>query len=270
MRQLQATTHAISDSGLFKVAPSIFADEPDFEVSDRYSFVPTIKIVDTLRDAGWFPSFVSSCNSRSDQGIAVAKHQIRFRQSGAGTIRNLNDSIMELVLTNSHDRSSGFLLDAGLFRKVCDNGLIVKDSDFGSFKIRHTGDANVLVAEAAETIVKDVPRIQEIISEWECIDLDEHTQLQLATRGSALRWGETGPVQAKTLLTPHRYADNKNDLWSTFNRIQENLMQGGSRGRARTGRRLTTRAVSSIDVGRKINQGLWEAAAEVAAERIAA
>lgn len=270
MRQLQATSHAISNSGLERIAPSVFATDPDFEVSDRYSFVPTIKVVDTLRDSGWFPSFVSSCKSRSPEGDMVAKHQIRFRQSGSGAIQHLNDSIMELVLTNSHDRSSGFLLDAGLFRKVCDNGLIVKDSHFGGISIRHTGDANILVAEAAENIVKEIPLIQDTISQWESIDLDSNTQLQLAKRGAALRWGGRVPVSEEKLLNPHRYADNKNDLWSTFNRVQENLTQGGSKGRSASGRRLTTRAIGSIDVGRKVNKGLWEVASEIAANQVVA
>lgn len=264
MRQLQSTTHAISNAGLERIAPSIFAKSPDFEVSDRYSFVPTTELVDMFRDNNWHPAYVSQTAGKTPGGLIVSKHQIRFRQPGSTGITHLNDSVMELVLTNSHNRSSGFLLDAGLFRKVCDNGLIVKDSNFGGISVRHVGNAPDLAWEAAEKMVEEIPRLQDTIDQWQCIDLDATTQLQIAQHGAELRWGEKPPVSAKTLLRAHRYADDKNDLWSTFNRVQENLMRGGSKGRARTGRRLTTREVGSIDVGRKINRGLWEHAAGIA------
>ncbi|MBW1672087.1 MAG: DUF932 domain-containing protein [Deltaproteobacteria bacterium] len=264
MRQLTAQSHAISNDGLRRIAPSIFADHADFEVSDRYSFVPTIELVDMFRDNNWFPSYVSQTAGKTPGGLAVAKHQIRFRQAGSGDTARLNDSVMELVLTNSHNRSSGFLLDAGLFRKVCDNGLIVKDSNFGGISIRHTGNAPEIALEAAVKMVDEIPLLQKTIDQWQCIDLDATTQLQIARRGAELRWGDASPVSDKTLLRAHRYADDKGDLWSTFNRVQENLIRGGNRGRGSTGRRLTTREIGSIDVGRKINRGLWEHAAGIA------
>lgn len=265
MNSLQATTHAISNAGLARVAPSIFADQPDFEVSDRYAFVPTSEVVDELREAGWFPSFVAQSASKTSAGDLVAKHQVRFRQPGAGNIQHLNDSVFEICLTNSHDRSSGFQLDAGLFRKVCDNGLIVKDSNFGGVSIRHVSNAPELVAEAAENLTHEVPRLAELVDEWSTIQLDHKTQLLLANRGRELRWGQATPVTPGRLLNPHRYADNGSDLWSVFNRVQENLLKGGQRGRASTGRRMTTRGIGSIDVGRKLNQDLWAVASEIAA-----
>jgi hypothetical protein len=264
MQFLQSTTHAISEAGMRKIAPSIFAEHADFEVSDRYAFVPTIDLVNTLKENNWFPSFVSQSKAVTPGGIMVAKHQIRFRQPGTQGLTHLNDSIMEVVLTNSHNRSSGFQLDAGLFRKVCDNGLIVKDSNFGGVSIRHLGDAGIIALETAENLVKEIPKLADTISQWECIDLDSKTQLQIASKGAELRWGNKIPVTAEKLLAAHRYADNKADLWSTFNRVQENLVRGGNVGRATTGRRMTTRPIGSIDVGRKVNRGLWEFAAEVA------
>lgn len=268
MKQLTATTHAISDAGLARVAPAIFAQEPDFEVSDRYAFVPTIDIVNELREAGWFPSQVTSQTVR-ERNKDHAKHQIRFRRPGQGDrqLQEVDDYAFEVVLTNSHDRTSGFLLDAGIFRKVCSNGLVVKDTDLGSTSVRHVGDAPIIVAEAVEGLVNDhLPRLNDAIERWSTIDLGEDQQLILANRAAELRWGDPAdaPVQAFQLLQPHRYADTGEDLWSVFNRVQENVIRGGQRGRASTGRRLTTRALGSIDKNRRVNQGLWETAAALA------
>lgn len=269
MKALRATTHAISDAGLARIAPAIFATEPDFEVSSRYAFVPTIDVVNALRDSGWFPSEVRAQTVRG-RPAEHAKHQIRFRRPGDGAqaLTKVGDSAFEVVLTNSHDRTSGFALDAGLFRKVCSNGLIVKDTTLGSISVRHVGDAPNLVVNAVEGIISDnIPRLQDTIERWSVVDLDEGQQLILANRAAELRWGsvEAAPVRAFQLLRPHRYADNANDLWSTFNRVQENVIRGGQRGIGSTGRRVGVRAVGAIDADRKINQGLWETATELAA-----
>ena len=268
MQTLRATTHAISDAGLARVAPAIFATEPDFEVSDRYAFVPTIDVVNALRDSGWYPSEVKGQTIRN-RNADFAKHQIRFRRPGSSqALANVGDSAFEVVLTNSHDRTSGFAVDAGLFRKVCSNGLVVKDTDLGSISIRHVGEAPQLVVQAVEGILTDsIPRLTEAVERWSTIELDEGQQLILANRAAELRWGEMekAPVSAFQLLRPHRYADNGKDLWSTFNRVQENIIRGGMRGRSQTGSRIGVRAVGAIDADRRINQGLWESATEIAA-----
>lgn len=267
MKSLRATTHAISDAGLHRVAPAIFADQPDFEVSDRYAFVPTIDVVNALRDSGWYPSEVRAQTVRSRRA-EYAKHQIRFRQPGCDQITEVGDQAFEIVLTNSHDRTSGFALDAGIFRKVCSNGLVVKDKELGSVSVRHVGEAPQLVVQHVEGLISDqIPRLEDAIARWSTIQLDEGQQLILANKAAELRWGEpeSAPIRAFQLLRARRYADHDNDLWSVFNRVQENVIRGGQRGRASTGRRMSVRAIGNIDVDRRINQGLWEAASELAA-----
>ncbi|MNG31048.1 hypothetical protein D3C84_1167890 [compost metagenome] len=56
---------------------------------------------------------------------------------------------------------------------------------------------------------------------------------------------------------PRRAEDRASDLWTTFNRVQENTIKGGLRGRNKQGRRTTTRAVNGIDQDVKLNRALW-------------
>jgi hypothetical protein len=49
------------------------------------------------------------------------------------------EEVPEIVLVDSHDRSSAYRVFSGVFRLVCENGMIVQSSDFGSFSIRHSG-----------------------------------------------------------------------------------------------------------------------------------
>jgi CxxC motif-containing protein (DUF1111 family) len=65
------------------------------------------------------------------------------------------------------------------------------------------------------------------------------------------------PITETQVLAPRRSADSHPDLWSVFNRTQENLMQGGLMGRSASGRRQRTRPVLGIDQNLRLNRALW-------------
>ena len=65
------------------------------------------------------------------------------------------------------------------------------------------------------------------------------------------------------MLEPRRRDDVRSDLWSTFNRVQESLVNGGLPGRGATGRRMHTRPVQGIDQSVKLNRALWMLAEEM-------
>ena len=62
---------------------------------------------------------------------------------------------------------------------------------------------------------------------------------------------------ADSVLRPNRYEDRKPDLWTTFNRIQENIIRGGVRGHTTTGKRTTTREVGGVSENVRLNKALW-------------
>jgi len=59
------------------------------------------------------------------------------------------------------------------------------------------------------------------------------------------------------LLTPRRHEDSRDDLWTVFNRLQENLSKGGLDVRTATGKRTRSRSVKGIDGDVKLNRALW-------------
>ena len=60
-----------------------------------------------------------------------------------------------------------------------------------------------------------------------------------------------------------RADDIKNDLWTTFNRVQKSLMKSGLRGRAASGNTFTTRAATGVDHDVKFNRALRTLAEEM-------
>lgn len=47
------------------------------------------------------------------------------------------------------------------------------------------------------------------------------------------------------------------DLWTVYQRLQENLIKGGLSGRNAKGKRTSTRSVNGIDGDIKLNKALW-------------
>ena len=65
------------------------------------------------------------------------------------------------------------------------------------------------------------------------------------------------PITETQILMPRRVDDRRPDLWSVFNRTQENLIKGGLSGRTANGRRQSTRPVQGIDTNLRLNRALW-------------
>ena len=72
---------ALDDSALRTQAPSIFALGPMAGVSDRYTFVPTARIVDGLREQNWMPVEVEEQRIRKEARRGFQKHMLRFRRA---------------------------------------------------------------------------------------------------------------------------------------------------------------------------------------------
>ena len=80
----------------------------------------------------------------------------------------------------------------------------------------------------------------------------------LANAALKYRFGEDHqPVTVSQLLIPRRREDYSDDLWTVYQRVQENLMKGGLSGRTAQGKSSRTRAVTGIDGDVKLNRALW-------------
>jgi len=68
------------------------------------------------------------------------------------------------------------------------------------------------------------------------LTLNEGEQTAFARAALTLKYedSEPTPITERDLLTP-------SDMWTTFSRVQENLIKGGIRGRSKSGRSITTR-----------------------------
>ncbi len=256
---------------MFKNAPSIFAMKPFHEVSDRYGFIPTIQVIEALRSNGWYPVDATQKNVRIEAKQNFTKHLVRFRRLDDNIM--VDDNIVELLLTNSHDRSSAFVLHAGVFRIACANGLVIADSTFQKVSIHHTKNAPARVVQVANEIIKTVPIITSEIESMQNIELSQPERMILANTALDYILPEddklvtTRENLVSQILRPKRQSDVGSNLWSTFNVIQEKALRGGLhivKRSIKTGyRRSSTREVKSLDKNIKLNKALWSMAQQM-------
>jgi hypothetical protein len=258
----------LADDQIRAVAPSVFAAAPLPGVSRRYAFVPTVQIVSRLRESGWSPVQASEQVVRLDGRRGFQKHLLRFQRRDVQAVAG--EYSPELVLINSHDRSSAYQLHAGLFRFVCGNGMIVADATFERVCIRHSGFTPDEVIEASFKLLDHVPAITARVDAFKRRQLDSSEMAAFAEAALRLRFEDVdkAPISPNKLLDCRRAEDAGNDLWHVFNRLQEHLTCGGQRDWSRRregGRRFPrTRAISGLDQNIRLNRELWNLAERVA------
>jgi hypothetical protein len=246
--------------------PSVLAPEKHSSRSLRYAYISTLDILDGLAREGFRPFSIMQGGSKDEEKRGFTKHLIRLRSETA--LKSVKGSTYEVCLLNSHDGTTSNKMYGGFFRWACNNGSIYFDGEASEVRIPHTGKVIDQVIEGAYHVVSQAQLAGEHVENFQQLQLTRDESMAFATAAAQLRFEEESPIEARQLLIPRRMDDQPNDLWTTFNRVQENVIRGGigythtsSEGR-QTYRH--TRPVRSVDGDVKLNRSLWVLAEEMA------
>jgi len=273
------TAVALTEEELFRLAPSIFAEQAHESRSERFRPIATIEVLRALQNEGFMPVGVRQSRTKDEGRRPYTKHLIRMRRLDDDLKYSVGDTAMEILLRNANDGTSVWELMAGLFRVRCMNSLVALLSTLESIKVRHSGDVAANVIDGVFRVMESAELALEAPKVWSGIELSPIEQIELAQKAHAVRFADTAgaintPIQPYQLLDRRREADSGNDLWTIFNIVQENAIKGGLHniGRVANGaiRAVTTRQIKGVDADVKINRALWSIGAEAAREKIAA
>jgi Domain of unknown function (DUF932) len=257
----------LSNDQIARLAPSAFATRAHESRSARYTYIPTSEVIDGLRAQGFQPVFAKQGRSRIAGKADFTKHLVRFRFQGQEpALRRIGETFPEVVLVNSHDGTSAYQIMAGMLRLVCLNGMIVEDRELATVKVPHKGDVVSEVIEGSYTVLEESKRALAAADEWAGVTLKSDERMAMAEAAHILRFAEADgsvetPFRPDQMLTVRRSVDRSDDLWTTTNVIQENVIRGGLSAWGRDAnnrpRRVTTREVRGIDQDVKLNRALW-------------
>ena len=247
-------------------ASSIFTTTGAPGTSQKYSHISTKQIIDDMEELGW--GVVDAKQVRARKGEGFQKHLVVFRNNDLFIEGADGDNVFpQILLTNSHDGKNAFTFIAGLFRMICENGLVISTQEFENMKIRHYGyDFNELQT-VISTMVEALPLAVESMNRFKQTQLAQEQILEFARKAVQIRFGEEQAqniaIDYNALTTATRPEDRGTDLWSVFNVIQEKITQGmfeyQSGAKVRKARKI-----KNFKQDLDLNAKLYELAAEFA------
>jgi hypothetical protein len=237
--------------------PSVRATSVSPKVSDKYVRVDSQEIIKLMQEEGFVLADVRVGRNASEYG----KHMLDFRHADAPLV--LDNSIPRILFTNSHDGSTSARFAAGIFRLICSNGLVI-GSTFANERVRHAGEQAHELVERMRKLAKDTTPMIDQIEGWRKVIMSASRQQDFAREAAALRFDDPDRFDRNAILAPRRDEDVGDSLWTVFNRIQENTVQGGITGQSANGRSIRSRPITSLTRDFEYNQALWKLAEKFA------
>lgn len=267
---------ALTEDELFKLAPSIFAVDKHDSRSDRFQPIPTIEVVRGLAKEGFSVVGARQSKSRDESRRDFTKHLLRIRKIDHEANLQVGDTVFEMIMKNANDGTAAYDLMAGLFRIRCTNSLVSQVGSLDSTKVRHGGTAEGVIGKVIDGTFRVMQTAETLMAapqDWGRAVMNPDEKLILARAAHIVRFGDEPAASAEAIqpsqfLLPKRSDDRANDLWTTFNVVQENTIKGGLHGRYRDAdnrlRNTSTRQIKGIDQDVKLNKALWLLGEEMA------
>jgi hypothetical protein len=252
-----------------EIAPSVFTSVPSKEVSKHYVHIPTEVVIDDMEKLGWDVMDVKEVKARKENTRGFQKHLLVFRNEDIIIDGEDGDRVFpQILLTNSHDGKNAFTFTAGLFRMVCENGLVISTKEFGSVRVRHMGYDFSKVQETINEIVEQLPLTVESMNKMKNTELNEEKAVEFATKALNARFTDDElkriSIDALELLKPVREEDKGSDLWAIFNIVQEKIIEGDFEYRV-GGKVRKAREIKNFRQDIKVNEKLFDLALEYVA-----
>lgn len=246
-----------------RICPAIGATVPAEHVSTDYHFMPTGHFLKAFMDSGWEIATAKQINTRKRNPL-FAKHLISMQHPSFGFTNDELGSIRpRLNIINSHDWSSRMQVLLGMFRLACTNGMVIETGWFTGLNVRHDADLGMTLDDITSRFTTESGKLIETSKRWRSIELSPDTRAEFLTGAGRIRWGDAFTGGFRDLDHARRHSDIGNDLWNTFNRVQENLMRGGGNFNGN----YTARLIKNINAERNINTQLWNFADDLSNRR---
>ena len=258
----------LNDAQIKEQAPCVFNESSSAEVSKHYTHIPTSKVINDMRTLGWDVVDAKEVKARKNSTKGFQKHLVVFRNPDV-IINGKNDDTVfpQVLLTNSHDGKNAFTFTAGLFRMICENGLVVSTSTFEDVKMRHMGYSFEELQVKIKEMVEKLPLTVESMNKMQATELGEKKAVEFAKKALTTRFPEDElkriKIDIKDILKPVRVEDSGDDLWSIFNVVQEKIIEGDFEYVA-GGKLRKARQIKNFKQDQKINKDLFELALEFA------
>jgi hypothetical protein len=191
-------------------------------IKQKEFYIPTLDVVTKLQDEGWKISGVAEQRGKNRK-ITSNYVQLQHPDFSVQNSKGKDEAFTSITLSNSCNGAKPLQMSLGLFRQVCTNGLVAFDQHAESQNIKHIAINARDLDRFITPMNSKVNKLLAEVNEMKHRGLSAEDMRKLAREAASLRYSNLDDINIDDLLTVNRVEDESNDLWTVFNRIQENL-----------------------------------------------
>jgi len=223
-------------------------------INSKSTLVETLDAVREFQKQGW--NITGAYEQRNKQNRKIGSHYIKMEHPDfkVTNSKGQTDAIAAMNIFNSTTGAKPMELDLGAYRQVCSNGAIAHTS-YSSAKVPHTEQGQYTLQEILCDLGIRTQGVMEEFNKLKEKNVSPQEAMNLATEAAEIRFGKGHRIDVSQLLNIVREEDKGDDVWTIFNRIQENLTQP-HRIVDHLGNPMN--GVSSIEEDTRINKELFE------------
>jgi hypothetical protein len=215
-------------------------------IKQRPFYIETLDAVKMFQDEGWLLKGVAEQRGRNRK---ISSNYIQMQHPDFSILdkNGKTEALASITISNSCNGNSPLNMHLGTFRLVCSNGAVRKDTAAES-AIKHTSVDYGRLPQVVANLNNKALVLADTIHNMKRIHLSTDDIKKFAFDAARLRFDDLTDVNIDNVFKINRVEDESDDLWTVFNRIQENL----------------TADVSNFNQDIKLNQQLFSLADQYA------
>lgn len=209
---------------LEELVPSAFSVAPVAKASDKFKMVRTIDLVQQMENHGWEVVSAKELRTTSSLKMGNQYHAIKMQNTAFDIGK---DEKFQITISNGADCVTPLIIQASIYRLVCSNGLMAGKMFIPPIRLTHVGNVQEIAHQAMEQLPPLMDVVRDNMDRMKSAPVSKNQMIALAEQAYLLRHSEVKDQKSlEDLVTSHRKIDESMDLWTQFNVIQENLING--------------------------------------------
>lgn len=190
-------------------------------IKQKPFYISTKSAIEMLQNSGWAIKGVAEHRSFNRK---ITSNYVQMQHPDFSVLdkNGKTEALASITLANSTNGNTPLNLHLGIFRLVCSNGLVQKET-VGETYIAHTEANQKQLPQLIDKLNSKAMALSNEIDNMKKIKLNADEINRFATQAASLRFTEAMDIDPTAILKVNRIQDESNDLWTVFNRIQENL-----------------------------------------------
>jgi hypothetical protein len=192
------------------------------KIKTKEFYIPTLDVVTKLQNEGWQLKGVDEQRGKNRK-ISSNYVQMQHPDFAVKNSKGKDEAYTSITISNSCNGNKPLQMSLGMFRQVCTNGLVMFDQHAEAENIKHIEINYRNLDRFIASVTNKTGKLLTEVSEMKHKGLSIEDMRKLAREAASLRYNDLEDINIDDLLTVNRVEDESNDLWTVFNRIQENL-----------------------------------------------